>query len=484
MKVYIDIHIILFIVALFSCSSKNTTEGNDPILHGNDYVTAKITIDKSDKHAISSDLFGYNIVYAETPDRAWNNGVIENFTKETKTSFIRYPGGTVVTYWHWKEPTGNGWDDIWNPEYNMSSKPSSDFMDIDEYISLVNKFKINPLIGININSGYKYNRLNESVNEALDLMNYCKDKGLNVEYWYLGNEPYRPDCNGGPLTVEQYADLINIFANAMRKNNPSVKLIANWHSNFTQQEKDYIKLLKLAGQNIDIFDVHHYWNWSTASLDGWLKKTPIGLWTGQSYIEDIKKFREIAQKNGYPDIKLATLEWNAGPGKESEERLNVSQNAFVQCEMMMQFMLGGMDIATFWPLFWRSGQFNERGIYNIDSGKLNPNSLLLKELSQFSSTQSLGTAIEGKKDNLLYLCVEDPDAKSLKGCILNKNGEPINIKIVESGITSNKPYSVRQYTLENSNSLIQENITAKSELKSKELIFNILPYSIVFFETH
>jgi hypothetical protein len=142
-----------------------------------------------------------------------------------------------------------------------------------------------------------------------------------------------------------------------------------------------------------------------------------------------------------------------------------------------------MDIATFWPLFWRSGQFNERGIYNLDSGELNPNSFLLKERSKFSSAQYLGTAIEGKKDNLLYLCVEDPNTKALQGCILNKNGTPINIKIVDSDITSNKSYAVREYTLKNGNSLTQENITAKSELKSKELIFDIQPYSIVFFET-
>lgn len=470
-------YLLLLSVLLFSCS-KNIVKSPDHL----STFPIKIAIEGEAKHKISPDLFGYNIVYAETPDGVWENGTIKKFTKETNTSFIRYPGGTVVTFWHWKEPTGNGWNDSWDPTHNISNKPNSEFMDIDEYLSLIQELNINPMIGVNINSGHKYNRMEEGIKDALDLMDYCADKGINVEYWYLGNEPYMHDCNGGPLTVEEYALLINIYADAMREKNPSIKLIANWLANFYQKEEDYIELLKLAGHNIDIIDVHHYWDWNSASWERWLQKTPIGLWTGQTFIDNIKKFREIAVENDYPDIQLATLEWNAGPGKSNEVKLSAAQNAFIQGEMMMQFMLGGMDIATFWPLFWKSGQFNERGIYDFNREILNPNAMLLAELSKFSGNNYFNTHTVGNNSNMIHILSEDPLTKVLRGCVLNKNSEISNLTVTKPALSAYNKYSIVEYHLTDNNTMAKEDITTSSTLKKNELNLLIKPYSIAFIE--
>lgn len=479
---------ILFLSVIFSlccCASATTqSENNDNEKNNSAPMTVKIEVSDKIMHQISSDLFGYNIVYAETPDKAWKNGAIENFTVSTKTAFIRYPGGTVVTYWHWKNPNGHGWDDSWDPTYDKTDKPNSEFMDIDEYIDLVKRLKFKPLMGVNINSGYKYNRMEEGLKDALDLMDYCVDKGINVEYWYLGNEPYRNDCNGGPLSVEEYATLINTYGEAMRKKNPSIKLIVNWLSNFDQREKEYIQLLKLAGNNIDIFDIHCYWSYNTASWNEWLQKTPIGLWTGQSYIDEITKFKEIVQENGFPNIQLATLEWNVGPGKQTEEKLNTAQSAFIQSEMMMQFMQGGMEIATFWPLFWESGQSKERGIYNLDAEKLNPNAKFLEELSKFSSTNLLNTKIiEGDRKDILCLFSKDPVSKTIRGCILNKKGEKIESKVTTLIHSAGKNLSMKEYTLDNDMVTIKE-FTKKSKIKDKDFTFQVNPYSIIFFKLY
>lgn len=470
-------YLLLLSVLLFSCS-KNIVKSPDHL----STFPIKITIEGEAKHKISPNLFGYNIVYAETPDGVWENGAIKKFTKETNTSFIRYPGGTVVTFWHWKEPTGNGWNDSWDPTHNIPDKPNSEFMDIDEYLSLIQELNINPMIGVNINSGQKYNRMEEGIKDALDLMDYCADKGINVEYWYLGNEPYMHDCNGGPLTVEEYALLINIYADAMREKNPSIKLIANWLANFYQKEEDYIELLKLAGHNIDIIDVHHYWDWNSASWERWLQKTPIGLWTGQTFIDNIKKFREIAEENDYPDIQLATLEWNAGPGKSNEVKLSAAQNAFIQSEMMLQFMLGGMDIATFWPLFWKSGQFNERGIYDFNRKILNPNAMLLTELSKFSGNNYFNTHTVGNNNNMIHILSEDPLTKVLRGCVLNKNSEITNFTVTKPALSAYNKYSIVEYHLTDNNTMVKEDITTSSTLKKNELNFLIKPYSIAFIE--
>lgn len=464
-------------ILLFSCT-KNIVKSTDHV----PTLSTKIFIEGESRHTISSNLFGYNIVYAETPDEVWNNGIIKKFTQESKTSFIRYPGGTVVTYWHWKEPTGHGWDDSWDPSYNKADKPGSQFMDIDEYIALVQEFGVNPMIGVNIHSGHKHNRTEEGIKDALDLMDYCSDKGINVEYWYLGNEPYMHDANGGALTVEEYAILINSYADKMKQKNPSVKLIANWLSNFHEKEKDYIELLKLAGDNIDVIDVHYYWDWNSASWERWLQKTPIGVWTGQTFIDNIKKFRQIAKENGYPNIQLATLEWNAGPGKSTEVKLNSAQNAFIQSEMILQFMQGGMDIATFWPLFWRNGQFNERGIYDAKREVLNPNAMLLSELSKFSANSCFDTKISEHNSHIVHLFSEEPITKILRGCVLNKNDEIIDLTVIRSGLSADDKYTITEYYMSDNNSIVKENITANSRSKNSELNFHIKPYSIVFIE--
>lgn len=470
-------YLLFLSILLFSCS-KNIVKSTEHL----STISTKISIEGEAKYAISPDLFGYNIVYAETPDRVWDNGVIKKFTKDTKTSFIRYPGGTVVTYWHWKEPTGHGWEDSWDPSYNNTNKPGSQFMDIDEYITLVQELKINPMIGVNIHSGYKYNRMEEGIRDALDLMDYCSGKGLNVEYWYLGNEPYMHDCNGGSLTVEEYAMLINTYADKMRQKAPSIKLIANWLANFYEKEEDYIQLLKLAGHNIDIIDVHHYWDWNLASWERWLQKTPIGLWTGQTFIDNIKKFREITKDSGYPNIQLATLEWNAGPGKSNDIKLNTVQNAFIQSEMMIQFMLGGMDIATFWPLFWKNGQFNERGIYDFKKEILNPNAMLLSELSKFSANNHFDTKVNGHNENIIHIFSEDMITKVFRGCVLNKNSEIVDLTIVNSILSADNKYSIVEYWLTDNSTIVKEDITTNSTLKRNELSFHVKPNSIVFIE--
>lgn len=468
-------YLFFLLILLFSCA-KNTIKPTERL-------STKISIIEGEPtHRISPNLFGYNIVYSETPDEVWHNGVIKKFTVETKTAFIRYPGGTVVTYWHWKNPTGNGWEDSWDPLYNTPNKTDFAFMDIDEYLSLVKELNISPMIGVNINSGYKYDRMEEGVKDALDLMDYCSLKGINVEYWYLGNEPYMHDCNGGKLTIEEYAMLINTYADEMKQKNPSIQLIANWLSNFYEKEDDYIKLLKLAGHNIDIIDVHHYWDWNSASWERWLQITPIGLWTGQTYIDNIRKFREITTESGYPKMQLATLEWNAGPGKSNEVILNAEQNAFIQSEMMIQFMLGGMDIATFWPLFWKSGQFSERGIYDYNREAVNPNALLFAELSKFSANNYFDTTIKGHNSNIVYIFSEDPFTKTLRGCILNKNGVILDLTVEKPKLSEFVKYGIVEYHLTDDLNVIKENIGINRVLTNDKLYFSLKPYSIVFIE--
>src|SRR5690606_26011983 len=99
---------------------------------------------------------------------------------------------------------------------------------------------------------------------------YCKSRNFEVRYWYLDNEPYQHDSNGGSKTPEQYADLINAYVPVMKSVDPDIKIIANWNAGYRNKRGEHERLIKRAGENIDILDVHWYWSWSDTSWEKWL----------------------------------------------------------------------------------------------------------------------------------------------------------------------------------------------------------------------
>ena len=71
-------------------------------------------MDAAPEGTVSERLLGFNIVYAKNPDSLWTSGVLTRAIKDVNPGFLRYPGGTVNTYFHWEHPTGNGWEDLWD----------------------------------------------------------------------------------------------------------------------------------------------------------------------------------------------------------------------------------------------------------------------------------------------------------------------------------------------------------------------------------
>ena len=424
---------------------------------------------------VSDRLLGFNIVYAKNPDSLWTSGVLTKAITDVNPGFLRYPGGTVNTYFHWEHPTGNGWEDLWDPAYDVSrDRPASEYMDIDEYIDLVKKTGAEPLVGININSGFRWNRVEEGIQEALRLMKYCKDHGLDVKYWYMGNEPYMHDCNGGASTPAEYGEMINAFVPRMKEFDPDIKIIANWHATFRKHGSQYDELFAVAGKNIDVVDVHWYCMWGNASWKQWLSRTPCGVFTGDSYESEIGRFREIARKNGYPDVKLASLEWNVGPGKKAEgPRLTPDQSALIQSEMLIQFIRGGLDMATFWPLFWDT-EFGFRSFFDKKTGKPHPISEIMKIFGQFQGMDVMDFSLSGMQENIVAAVMRDKEDKGIHICILNKNDREVSLGLDIDG--GKKKAGIEDYHM----SPDLRNLEHTPICSSKTGYIRLKPYSLTF----
>lgn len=390
-----------------------------------DEYSFKLIQDK--KISISPYLLGFNAVYSYEADSIWSDGKIEGYLKDINTSVMRYPGGTVVTFYHWNALTGEGHKDSWDPANPVTPLAKSEYMDLDEFISLAKRINITPLLGINMSSGRKWNRLEDGLKEAIELMKYCKAKKFNVKYWFLDNEPYQKDGNGGAKTIEEYATLINLFATRMKEFDPNIKIIANWNSAFINKRDDYQKLLSIAGKNIDIIDAHWYWSWNNPTFEKWLSKTPMAPFTGKSYSTEIAYFRQMVKDFGYPNIKLASLEWNVGPIKEKQ--LTPHQCALIQSEMLMQFMSGGLDMATFWPLQGAGAAVSARSFVNRSDRSAHPDYQIFKFMGKIQGTNIFKNEVVKDHPNVLTFTSADKTGNVVRICFLNKNQSNINVNV-------------------------------------------------------
>ena len=90
---------ILLTILFFNSGCKSNTKDQNPISNGADeYVITVSTLEESNK--IGSDFWGFNAQMMRGP--RWKApGFIEQ-VKLLHPQIIRYPGGTVASYWDWK----------------------------------------------------------------------------------------------------------------------------------------------------------------------------------------------------------------------------------------------------------------------------------------------------------------------------------------------------------------------------------------------
>ena len=414
--------------------------------------SVEVKVDACDiRGDISTLLTGVNIAYYYDTDQLWADGRIAGYLRDVKAGILRYPGGCETSMFHWETPYSHWKVDFWDPNVEPNT-PTTAYMDTDDYIRHCRAIGAEPLIGVNLQSGKKYNRIADSVAEAVRWVKYCKDKNYNVRYWYLDNEPFYA-FNSQAMTVAEYAGYIKQFVPAMRAVDPNIKIIANWNEKLSEPNywAQWQYLLEQAGQYIDIADVHWYWDNGLAKWNNWITENPMisRLWCddcngpdkryhGPTYIEEIQRFRsELKDINGLShDIKLAALEWNVG--KNWPEPIpSAFQCALMQAEMLGQFIEGGLDMACMWPLNWdwTNWQILFWGILDTEKHQPTPGFYVFKLYSN-----ALGQQLVTSKTSQVYVrpvSARSQDGKTLWVYLLNKSadGKPVNAELNVSGFS-------------------------------------------------
>lgn len=355
MNKYFLCTILFSVVTLISCSQEQGGETSQVITE-TDY---DILIDVNETQGeVSKLLMGFNTIYCFEKDNLWQNGSgqIPDLFKRFNTGILRYPGGAVVNRYHWNNLNGQGWKDNWSPDYNSADNmPESEYMNVDEFMTNITAIGAEPMIGINMGSGLKFNRVQDGINEAVALVQHCKDKGYDVKYFYLDNEAYHSGANY-KMTPEEYAEQINLYVPAMKAVNPNIETVVNWERNITSNTGGLKTIVSKAGDNIDIIEVHWYWSWEDATFDQWTSSFPMDTknqwYNGLSFEREIRAFKPLMNSLGHGDIKLASNEWNLAPGPSVAETPSKFESALMVSEMFSQYIDANLFMANFWGVHW------------------------------------------------------------------------------------------------------------------------------------
>ena len=224
--------------------------------------------------------------------------------KDIKPATIRYPGGSFVYNYRWKDAVGPREKRRYYPTEIWEDRDANQF-GTDEFMELCRRTGAEPVIAVNIK---------RSVVEAVEWLEYCNGAAdtawgkvraanghpepYNVKIWEIGNEEW-------VMGLEKYAAALTKFANALKAKDPSIQIGAcgayafdNGPSHCNGWNK---ALLDAAAKEIDLLSIHYY----------------NGIGQAQDYAGDPRQYEEyirdqigaLIRNSANPRMKVYCSEW-------------------------------------------------------------------------------------------------------------------------------------------------------------------------------
>jgi alpha-N-arabinofuranosidase len=220
--------------------------------------------------------------------------------KQLRFGVLRFPGGNFVSSYEWRDAVGDIdkrppiFDPVWH-----AVQPND--VGTDEFLTLCRLLGVDPYITVNAGFGdaWSARELVEYTNGAATtpMGKWRAENGhpqpYGVKLWGVGNEPWG-DYQMGAMSLPQFELKHNQFAKAMRKVDPSIKLIAGGAMPDVmegadqarringQYVPDYLSAADWTGQmllncldNIDMVSEHYYASGTEHTDMKLQKKVPI-----------------------------------------------------------------------------------------------------------------------------------------------------------------------------------------------------------------
>jgi hypothetical protein len=268
---------------------------------------------------------------------------MQPFAEAAHLSVIRYPGG------------------------NWGDRNDMDEWNLDQYIALCRQFGAEPYIHVRLRDGSA-----EKAAEIVRLLNI--EKGYNVRYWSIGNEP---NLFGDGYETEQFNREWREWALAMRAVDPNIILIGPEINQFIpfadepyeqELERWMVEFLDANGDLVDIVSFHRYpfprgVNAGLPTLDELRASSTI-------WDDTIPYLRALIREHTGRDIPVAVTEsnssWAASSGGETT--LDSHYNAIWWGDSLGRLIRAGVFMVNQFAIagdFGLLGTYEVRPIYNV-----------------------------------------------------------------------------------------------------------------------
>ena len=235
--------------------------------------------------------------------------------RQLGVSILRWPGGNFVSTYDWKDGIGPKAQRPVRTDLAWNALESNRF-GTDEFLRYAERIGAEPYVCINLGTA--------SVRDAYEWVEYTNEKRdtalsrerrkngraepWNVKYWALGNELDGP-WQIGQKSADEYARLALEAGKAMRRIDPTIKLVANGSSNYGGDWIGWNRTVVQTLRNtIDYIAIHTYINNRANDFERYMAWSQLI----DRYIEitaGLIREAQAGQQNPRP-IYVAYDEWN------------------------------------------------------------------------------------------------------------------------------------------------------------------------------
>ena len=376
----------------------------------------------------------------------WHPSLIEK-VQELAPTMVRF-GGCFASYYHWKEAIGPF----------QSRTPMINYMwggiyanqvGTHEIMDFCRRVNAEPFLVVNMESdgrmhwAHPKNGTNRfgTAEEAAEWVDYCNnpenalrhslgiEAPYNVKYWQIGNETSY-DKTG--YNSDQCVEVTRRFADAMRRADPSIRLVG-W-GDYNKTDDSWCRKMSQV-DDIDMIAFHHHFR-------SGLPDTPL---TGTDYRRDIEntwmhllnahKSMQVHIDRMRADCKGKRLAMTEGhfslPGRNRNEVLSSwgAGVAYARCLNVIMRNSDVLDIATMADFFGTAWQVNAILIPNNVPGKdpyLQPVGEVMRLFGKHQGKHALDISYNGAidavasaTDNKIYLHIANTDMNASQELILD-----------------------------------------------------------------
>ncbi len=303
--------LLIFLLLYTMVLNRDMSESSDQ--------TLQIRIDTKSSTPLRKGLYGFNSNMM-SGDYGYLDEDFVALTKTLQPQTLRFPGGTVGNFYHWKI-SGFRQDEMNSTlstqlnrrnrgNFNKLQKRRDGIISFDDYMTLCQDLNIIPIIVVNLWTG--------NPEESAAWVQYTVEKGYEVKHWELGNEYYLPHYVKKFRTSEIYMNEAKKHALAMKAVNPDIKVsicatpVAFHKEGFlikSVQRKWDEKLSTYAAPTssdwFDAYSVHVYAYKAVKNVEIDIMRRYLFGWIHYECEEAMNYYQDL-----FPDKEMWMTEWN------------------------------------------------------------------------------------------------------------------------------------------------------------------------------